>query len=119
MRFLLSQLRICLGQVRGDQDGATSDANVLWLYRTIQQFAYNEASFFIIRMLQAFESFSLMQDEAAPLDAIPPSQWKDGKGRKAFERFWPQTTTTSYSKVSRNLALFSLSNDRLIGRDVD
>jgi len=63
-----------------------------------QQLAVNEASFLMIRLLQTFDRFTLAQDEAAPEDSIPPSHWKTGSGRRAYEKVWPQTAFTLYSK---------------------
>lgn len=39
-----------------------------------QQFAYNEASYYIVRLLQTFSSFSLAVD-AQPPESIPPKSW--------------------------------------------
>ncbi|EIW61465.1 cytochrome P450 monooxygenase pc-3 [Trametes versicolor FP-101664 SS1] len=61
-----------------------------------QQFAYNEMSFFIIRLLQNFSSVSL--DLAAqPPDTLPPSEWKDAPGRKGKEQIFPKSHLTLYS----------------------
>ncbi|KAJ6478042.1 cytochrome P450 monooxygenase pc-1 [Mycena vitilis] len=54
-----------------------------------QQFAYNEMSFMIIRLLQAFSSFSLDEDAFAP-EARPPAGWKAAKGRKGVDKFRPK-----------------------------
>ncbi|KAF8996820.1 cytochrome P450 monooxygenase pc-3 [Cyathus striatus] len=40
-----------------------------------QQFAYQEASFFLIRLLQQYSSFSLARD-VQPLESLPPKEWK-------------------------------------------
>ncbi|KIM77311.1 hypothetical protein PILCRDRAFT_825474 [Piloderma croceum F 1598] len=64
-----------------------------------QQFAYNEASFMLIRLFQTFDSVSLAR-EAQPAWSRPPAAWKeaahDGK-RKAKEEFWPKTHLTLYA----------------------
>ncbi|KAK0502022.1 cytochrome P450 monooxygenase pc-3 [Armillaria luteobubalina] len=39
-----------------------------------QQFAYNEASYYIVRLLQTFSSFNLAVD-AQPPESIPPKSW--------------------------------------------
>ncbi|KAK0489011.1 cytochrome P450 monooxygenase pc-3 [Armillaria novae-zelandiae] len=39
-----------------------------------QQFAYNESSYYLIRLLQTFSSFSLATD-AQPAEGIPPKNW--------------------------------------------
>lgn len=64
-------------------------------------FAYNEASFILIKILQVFDQFTLAQDEAAPLDCLPPAEWKTRKGRQAFEKFYPGQLLTVGAKVRR------------------
>ncbi|KAG7440388.1 cytochrome P450 monooxygenase pc-3 [Guyanagaster necrorhizus] len=44
-----------------------------------QQFAYNEASYYLIRLLQTFSSFSLAMD-AQPAEGIPPKSWTKTPG---------------------------------------
>nr|GAT50104.1 cytochrome P450 [Mycena chlorophos] len=71
-----------------------------------QQFAYNEMSFLLVRLLQAFTSFTL--DEAAfrPGTLAPESWAEDGKGegkaqkltRKAVDRFRPRMHLTMYTE---------------------
>ncbi|KAJ7053490.1 cytochrome P450 monooxygenase pc-1 [Mycena amicta] len=60
-----------------------------------QQFAYNEMSFMLIRLLQAFSAFHL-DEEAFPPGARPPAEWKhaQGPGRKSVERFRPKVNLT-------------------------
>ncbi|KAG2003559.1 cytochrome P450 [Coprinopsis cinerea AmutBmut pab1-1] len=58
-----------------------------------QQFAYHEASFFLIRLLQQFSKFSLAPD-AQPAETIPPASWKTCEGRKGMEKIWPGTNLT-------------------------
>ncbi|KAF7342272.1 hypothetical protein MVEN_01815300 [Mycena venus] len=62
-----------------------------------QQFAYNEVSFMLIRLLQAFSSTALDVD-ACPPHARVPSEWKDGHGRMAMERFRPRLHLTMSSE---------------------
>ncbi|KAG9035693.1 hypothetical protein FS837_001848 [Tulasnella sp. UAMH 9824] len=64
-----------------------------------QQFAYNEASFVMIRLMQLFDRFTLAQKDAAPASALPPESWKTANGRKQFEEAWPKNAITLYSKV--------------------
>jgi cytochrome P450 len=64
-----------------------------------QQFAYNEVSFFLIRLLQKFSGVSLAQD-AQPPGSIPPKSWKSAGGRQAIEKVWPMSHLTMYSHVS-------------------
>ncbi|KAG8843002.1 hypothetical protein FRB96_004483 [Tulasnella sp. 330] len=61
--------------------------------------AYNKNSFMLIRILQVFDSFTVVQAEAAPLDCLPPAEWKTRKGREATEEFWPGVGITMFSKV--------------------
>ncbi|KAK7055135.1 cytochrome P450 monooxygenase, partial [Favolaschia claudopus] len=58
-----------------------------------QQFAYQEISFFIIRLLQIFQFLELAPD-AMPSDARPPASWAAGKGRKAIEKIRPKSDLT-------------------------
>ncbi|KAK0438221.1 cytochrome P450 [Armillaria borealis] len=44
-----------------------------------QQFAYNEASYYLIRLLQTFSSFNLAMD-AQPAEGIPPKSWTKAPG---------------------------------------
>ncbi|KAG8759296.1 hypothetical protein FRC11_002168, partial [Ceratobasidium sp. 423] len=60
-----------------------------------QQFAYNEASYFLSRLLQRVESFELVP-EAYPEGTLPPPEWKNGEGRKAYEKVWPKSHLTIY-----------------------
>ncbi|KAJ7131724.1 cytochrome P450 monooxygenase pc-1 [Mycena crocata] len=53
-----------------------------------QQFAYNEMSFVLIRLLQAFSSFSLDEDALAP-EGRPPVEWASAPGRKGIDKFRP------------------------------
>ncbi|KAK7032820.1 cytochrome P450 [Favolaschia claudopus] len=61
-----------------------------------QQFAYNEMSFVIIRLLQQFSSISL-DVEACPPEARVPPEWSGAPGRKGIERVRPQTHLTMYT----------------------
>ncbi|KAG8736136.1 hypothetical protein FRC10_009658 [Ceratobasidium sp. 414] len=62
-----------------------------------QQFALNEASFVVTRLLQRFDGFELAM-EAAPEGCIPPTTWAGAKGRKGIEKVWPKNAITLYSK---------------------
>ncbi|KAJ7499692.1 cytochrome P450 monooxygenase pc-3 [Mycena latifolia] len=61
-----------------------------------QQFAYQEASFFLVRLLQKFSAFSLAPD-AQPEDTKPPASWKSStlKGR---EKITFGASLTMYAK---------------------
>ncbi|KAF7326804.1 Cytochrome P450 [Mycena sanguinolenta] len=62
-----------------------------------QQFAYHEASFFLVRLLQTFSSVSLALD-AQPPSARPPASWKtDDKSEwKAHEKVRPRSHLTMF-----------------------
>jgi len=62
-----------------------------------QQFAYNEMSFMLIRLLQNFSRIELASDALHP-DARPPVHWKDGLGRAPVEKFQPATRLTLFAK---------------------
>ncbi|KAJ6513517.1 cytochrome P450 monooxygenase pc-1 [Mycena vulgaris] len=61
-----------------------------------QQFAYNEMSFMLIRLLQAFASFALDEAAFAP-EALPPAEWANAPGRKGVDRFRPKLHLTMYT----------------------
>ncbi|KAG7089169.1 hypothetical protein E1B28_010873 [Marasmius oreades] len=50
-----------------------------------QQFAYNEASFFLVRLLQNFSSFTFADDAQDGCDK-PPRHWKGLKGTKGRDK---------------------------------
>ncbi|KAJ8072723.1 Protein kinase alk2 [Marasmius tenuissimus] len=60
-----------------------------------QQFAYHEASFFLVRLLQNFPTIAL-SEEAQPPEGRPPAQWKEGGGIKAREKVQLKTHLTMY-----------------------
>ncbi|KAF7353514.1 Cytochrome P450 [Mycena sanguinolenta] len=62
-----------------------------------QQFAYHEASFFLVRLLQTFSSVSLDLD-AQPPAARPPLSWKtnDKSGWTAHEKIRPRSHLTMF-----------------------
>ncbi|QRV82919.1 cytochrome P450 family protein [Ceratobasidium sp. AG-Ba] len=62
-----------------------------------QQFALNEASFVLTRLLQRFDKLDLAMD-VAPEGSLPPAAWAGSKGRKGFEKIWPKNAITLYSK---------------------
>lgn len=61
-----------------------------------QQFAYNEMSFMLIRLLQSFSSITLHPEAQHP-DTLPPADWAHAEGRKSRERFWPKVHLTIYA----------------------
>ncbi|THH04268.1 hypothetical protein EW145_g5647 [Phellinidium pouzarii] len=62
-----------------------------------QNFAYNEVSFFLVRLLQQFDTFTLAS-EFQPEGSQPPTHWKTKQGRQAIERCWPAAALTLYVK---------------------
>ncbi|KAI0741701.1 cytochrome P450 monooxygenase pc-3 [Daedaleopsis nitida] len=62
-----------------------------------QQFAYNEMSFFMIRLMQNFSSMEL-DLSAQPPDARPPAEWKAAPGRKGQEQIRPRCHLTMYAE---------------------
>ncbi|KAG1809092.1 cytochrome P450 [Suillus subaureus] len=61
-----------------------------------QQFAYNEMSFMIIRLLQNFFTITLSPEPAMR----PPAWWAEKDGRQAIERFRPRNHLTLYAMAS-------------------
>ncbi|KAK0235422.1 cytochrome P450 [Armillaria nabsnona] len=63
-----------------------------------QQFAYNEALYYLIQLLQNFSSFSLAQD-AQPAEGIPPASWTPTSGTtKGRDKIMFSITITIYAK---------------------
>jgi hypothetical protein len=64
-----------------------------------QQFAYNEASFFLVRLLQRFDGFKVDVD-AIPESARVPEAWKNDmrESRKKKEKIMPKSHLTLYVK---------------------
>jgi len=62
-----------------------------------QQFAYHEASFFLVRLLQKFTAFSLARD-AQPADSLPPASWAGSPGLKGTDKVVSATHLTMYVK---------------------
>ncbi|KAF6743003.1 cytochrome P450 monooxygenase pc-1 [Ephemerocybe angulata] len=63
-----------------------------------QQLAYNQLSIIVIRFLQAFSSFTLVE-AAFPPDARVPKEWNgEFKGRKSLERFRPKAVISMSSE---------------------
>ena len=64
-----------------------------------QQFAYNEMSFFLIKLMQNFEGVEFDMESLDP-KARPRKEWKGTSGRKGIEKMWPWSHLTLYIKVS-------------------
>ncbi|KAF7295968.1 hypothetical protein MKEN_01411400 [Mycena kentingensis (nom. inval.)] len=64
-----------------------------------QQFAYNETSVFLVRLLQQFSSIGLAMD-AQPPQSIPPPEWRNSEtdvmGWKRRERLFVKSHLTMY-----------------------
>ncbi|KAL7282251.1 hypothetical protein ACG7TL_003720 [Trametes sanguinea] len=60
-----------------------------------QQFAYNEVSFLLIRLLQNFSSMELDLSARAP-DARPPPEWAGAEGQKGLEKVVPKCHISLY-----------------------
>jgi len=58
-----------------------------------QQFAYNEMSFMVIRLMQNFFAITLSPEPAM----CPPAWWAEKDGRQAIERFRPRNHLTLYA----------------------
>jgi hypothetical protein len=58
------------------------------------QFAYHEATFFLVRLLQEFTGFAL--DDS---NAKPPADWAQAAGRKGTEKIHLLSHLTMYVKV--------------------
>ncbi|KAK0488922.1 cytochrome P450 [Armillaria novae-zelandiae] len=64
-----------------------------------QQFAYNEASYYLIRLLQTFSSFSLATD-AQPAEGTPPASWVKSSGTtKGSDKIMFGLHLTMYAKA--------------------
>lgn len=63
------------------------------------QFAYNEVSFMLVRLLQSFSTIEL-DTTSQPPDTRPPESWKNVGGRQAIERIFPKSHLSIYSHVS-------------------
>ncbi|KAJ4000449.1 cytochrome P450 [Lentinula boryana] len=63
-----------------------------------QNFALNEASYFLVLLLQRFKSFELAED-SMPEGSSPPLHWKKRRsGRQRYERIWPKSSVTTFVK---------------------
>ena len=61
----------------------------------IPQFAYHEATFFLVRLLQQFTGFVL--DKTRNIQ--PPADWASCKGLKGTEKVFPASHLTMYIRV--------------------
>ncbi|KAJ6571580.1 cytochrome P450 monooxygenase CYP63 [Mycena capillaripes] len=63
-----------------------------------QEFALNEAGFFIVKLLQRFKSFRLAP-KFQPAGSLPPEEWTGKPGRQGVERIFPAINFTLHSKA--------------------
>ncbi|TFK26990.1 cytochrome P450 monooxygenase pc-1 [Coprinopsis marcescibilis] len=61
-----------------------------------QQYAYNEMSFMMIRLMQNFSGASFHQDSVPPEGHVPRA-WKSAPGRKSIENVFPKLHLTMYA----------------------
>ncbi|PPR07845.1 hypothetical protein CVT24_002990 [Panaeolus cyanescens] len=66
-----------------------------------QQFAYHEATFYLVRLLQQFSNFRLDEKE----NIKPPASWKNAKGLKAQEKIVPSVHLTMFVKPPLRLRM--------------
>jgi len=62
-----------------------------------RQFAYNEISFMLIRLLQSFDGVTLAVDEQPP-EARPPVEWSKTDDRRRMEKIRPKNHLTTYAQ---------------------
>ncbi|KAF5345213.1 hypothetical protein D9756_011554 [Leucocoprinus leucothites] len=64
-----------------------------------KNYAYNEMTFFLVRLLQRFDRFELALD-CQPEGSLPPREWREEgrKGRQRFEKVWPSAALTLFIK---------------------
>jgi hypothetical protein len=68
-----------------------------------QNFAINEASYLLVRILQQYDTFTLASEAQAP-DSLPPAEWRlNGTGRAKYEKVWPAAAMTLFIKVRLDL----------------
>lgn len=67
-------------------------------------------SFFLIRLLQNFDSITLDVDSLAP-DARVKPEWASAPGRKGIEKFWARSHLTLYAKVREFFASLTASRE--------
>ncbi|KAI0298782.1 cytochrome P450 [Multifurca ochricompacta] len=62
-----------------------------------QDFALNEAGYFLVRLLQRFQAFRFAPD-FMPAGALPPAHWAGMPGRQGLEKIHPSINFTLHSK---------------------
>ena len=66
-------------------------------YVVVKQFAYNETSFMLVRLLQQVSSIQFTP-EVAPESMIPPN-YNDSPGSDGKDRVWISRHLTAFAKV--------------------
>ena len=89
--------RICLGQ----QVYKTHSYSFHKLNFFIFQFAYHEATYFLVRLLQEFTGFKLDKSQ----NIQPPAEWATCEGLKKTEKVHPGSHLTMFVRVSSILFL--------------
>ncbi|KAH7882562.1 cytochrome P450 [Phlebopus sp. FC_14] len=77
-----------------------------------QQFAYNEVSFMLIRLLQNFTSISLAPEAHAP-ETLPPAAWAKAEGRKAKEKVMPVAHLNMHIRGGLWVRMTEVDNENL------
>ncbi|KAF9445140.1 cytochrome P450 monooxygenase CYP63 [Macrolepiota fuliginosa MF-IS2] len=64
-----------------------------------KNYAYNEMTYFLVRLLQQFDRFELAL-ECQPEGSLPPQEWKEEgrRGRQRDEKIWPAAALTLFIK---------------------
>ncbi|KAF9004996.1 cytochrome P450 monooxygenase CYP63 [Cyathus striatus] len=62
-----------------------------------QNYAYNQMAYFLVRLLQKFDSVTLLP-EFQPEGSLPPPEWKERNGRQRIEQVWPSGALTLFIK---------------------
>jgi hypothetical protein len=76
------------------------------------QFAYNEMSYFLTRLLQEFSSISLAED----VQTLAPAEWAKAPGRKGVEKAIVKSHLTLYVQVSVANMMASMNTSDLVSR---
>ncbi|KAF9040763.1 cytochrome P450 monooxygenase pc-1 [Panaeolus papilionaceus] len=72
-----------------------------------QQFAYHEATFYLIRLLQNFTNFKFVESE----NQKPPESWKGAEGLQGTDRIVPMIALTMSVKGGLWITMDELKND--------
>ncbi|KAJ8092373.1 hypothetical protein PM082_023828 [Marasmius tenuissimus] len=79
-----------------------------------QQFAYNEMSLMLIRLLQHFHSFTFIP-ECAPAEFQTPAEWEGLPGRKGIDKFFPKRNLTMHSGGGLWIKAKEVSEKEILG----